>query len=84
MATIDHLGTSITQLSPNDLFSLIHTIRGTRRTRPTARKAAPAKVARAPSGKRPKQQDLFAIAKGMTTAQKKQLAMFLHGKAKGE
>ena len=74
MATIDSLGTSITQLSRRDLFRLLHTIRARRRERPPARKAAPAKVGRAPSKRTPKPQDLFALAGRMSQAQKDKLA----------
>lgn len=77
MATINHLGISITQMSPQEVYTLLHHIREVRRTRPLARKSAPAKVARAPSHKQPKPQDLFALAEGMTTTQKAALAATL-------
>lgn len=66
MATIDSLGTSILDLSRSRLYSLVMCIRENRRTRPSATRKAPAKCARAPSAKAPKQQDLFQLATKMT------------------
>jgi hypothetical protein len=83
MATIDSLGISILDMSRQDLFNKIKKIREVRRTRPTARKAAPAKVSRAPSKKAPKQQDLFALVKGMTSVSKAALAAELMKDFKG-
>ena len=77
MATIDSLGISISDMSRSELFTKLHQIRATRRTRPAARKSAPAKVSRAPSKKAPKQQDLFALANGMTAEAKAALAASL-------
>jgi hypothetical protein len=77
MATIDSLGISISDMTRPELMAKIHKIRATRRTRPLARKSAPAKVSRAPNKKAPKQQDLFALANGMTTEAKAALAASL-------
>jgi hypothetical protein len=83
MATIDSLGISILDMDRQDLFNKIKKIREVRRTRPAARKAAPAKVSRAPSKKKPKQQDLFALVQGMTSASKAALAAELMKDFKG-
>ena len=74
MATIDSLGTSILCMTREALHDHIMAIRAIRRTRPAARKSAPAKTKRRPNKKAPRQQDLFALAEGMTTAQKAKLA----------
>lgn len=80
MATIYDLNTSITQMSATQLTDLVITIRTQRRIRPTpkARSAsAPAKVARAPRLKNPKQQDLFQLAQNMSPEQRAALAASL-------
>ena len=74
MAIIDSLHTSITDMPEDGVFNLLHKIRANRRLRPAARKKAPAKVARAPNKKAPKQQDLFALAIGMSSDRKAALA----------
>jgi hypothetical protein len=75
MATIEHLNTSITQMSRAESFALIKGIRDSRRrARPVKEpKALPAKVARSPKKSAPRQQDLFAMAQGMTPEAKAQL-----------
>jgi len=82
MATIYDLHTSISALPQQDLFELLRKIRAIRRTRPAAKKSAPAKTKRRPSRRKPKQQDLFALAEGMTESQKAALAASLLGAMK--
>lgn len=73
MATIDSLGTSITQLSRRNLFRLLHDIRTQRRKRPEKRISV-ARKAKMPNKKSPRPQDLFALAGRMTQTQKDKLA----------
>lgn len=74
MATIESLSISITKMPRPQFYTMLMDIRTNRRTRPEARKAAPAKTKRKPNAKAPRQQDLFALAEGMTTTQKAALA----------
>ncbi len=80
MATIYDLNTSITQMSGTQLTDLVISIRTQRRIRPTPKvrqASAPAKVARAPRLKNPRQQDLFQLAQNMSSEQRAALAASL-------
>lgn len=77
MATIYDLNTSITCMGREEFTALVIAIRTQRRLRPTKairEKKAPAKCARAPRLKNPKQQDLFQLAQNMTPEQRAALA----------
>jgi len=75
MATIESLGTSVTKMSRQDLFTLLGAIRTRRRTRPAAKqKSTPAKVSRSPNKKNLQSKDMFQYANGLTSEAKSNLA----------
>ncbi len=79
MATIYSLKPSITQLPLEEVYSLVHTIRASRRRlRTDTLKPKVVRVSKAATKKKSlNQEDLFSLAKGMTPAQKAKLAASL-------
>lgn len=79
MATLESLALSITQRSYNDLNLLLTEIRANRRRKPEPkkRKTTTARSSRKASKSAPKQQDLFALANGMSQKEKDLMAATL-------